>query len=251
MEKDSNVRAVDRAVDILNCFNENQLELTLTEISREIGLARSTTLRILSTLEKNTFLTRDEETNKYSLGSKIAHLGLLCFSNMDFRKIARPYMVRLRALYNESVSLYIIEGNYRVCVERVESTQALRRVINIGDRLVLTRGASGRLLLAYMEKEKKREILERDPYTSEEELDMLRQLGYAVSKGEREEGVTSIAAPVFNAQNKIITALTISGPSIRFSDEELPERINKLKEYAEKISYDLGCRNRDNTELKG
>ena len=245
MEKDPNVRAVERALNILNCFNPNQLELTLTEISKEIGLARSTTLRILTTLEKNAFLAKNEETYKYSLGSKIAHLGMLCFSNMDFRKIARPYMVRLRALYNESVSLYIAQGNYRVCVERVESTQPLRRVVNIGDRLILTRGASGRVLLAYMEKEKIREILEGDPYTSEEELEELRRLGYAVSKGEREEGVTSIAAPVFDAQNKMITALAISGPSIRFSDEELPERINTVKEYAQKISFDLGYRKCD------
>lgn len=242
MDKDSNVRAVERALDILNCFTPGQTELTLTEISKQVGLAPSTTLRILTTLVNNTFLGKDEETQKYYLGSKVAQLGLLCFSNMDFRKIAKPYMLRLRDIYNESVSLFIVQGNYRVCVERVESTQALRRVINIGDRLVLTRGASGRLLLAYMDKEKIRYLLEKDPYTSEEALNKLRQQGYAVSKGEREEGVMSIAVPIFNAQNKVIAALTISGPSIRFIDEELPERIKRLKEYAEKISFDLGYR---------
>jgi len=240
MEKDSNVRSVERALDILNCFGQNQMELTLTEISREIGLARSTTLRILSTLEKKEFLARNEETQKYSLGFKMAQLGMLCFSNMDFRNIAKPYMVRLRDYYNESVSLYITQGNYRVCVERVESTQPLRRVINVGDRLTLTRGASGRVLLAYMGKEKIREILAQDGYTTEEELIKLREQGYTVSRGEREEGVTSIAAPVFNAKNKMISALSISGPTVRFSEEELPERIKKIKEFAEKISYDLG-----------
>jgi len=77
-------------------------------------------------------------------------------------------MIKLRDMYNESVSLYIVQGNYSACVERVESTHPLRRVINIGDRLIMTRGASGRLLLAYMEIEQLREILAKDPYTTKE-----------------------------------------------------------------------------------
>ncbi len=239
-EKDVNVRAVERAIDILNCFTKDRLELTLTEISKQVGLAPSTALRILTTLVNNNFLAKDEETQKYYLGYNLAQLGLLCFDNVDFRRIAKPYMYKLRNLYNESVSLYTPQGNYRVCIERVESTQPLRRVVNIGDRLMLTRGAAGRLLLSYMDQGVIRYLLEDDPYTTEEAISSVRQMGYAVSRGEREEGVTSIAAPIFNAQSKVIAVLAISGPSIRFAEEEMPERINNVKACAEKVSLELG-----------
>lgn len=240
MKEVSNVRAVDRALDILCCLDGKKTELSLTDIAKEVGLARSTTTRILATLEKREFLIRDKDTQKYSFGPRIAQLGMICFYNMDFRKIAKPYMIELRDMYNESVSLYIVQGSHRVCVERIESTHPLRRVINIGDRLVLTRGASGRLLLAYMKIESLREVLAKDPYTTEEELAELREKEYAVSRGEREEGVTSIAAPIFNANSKMVTALAISGPSMRFPEKELPERIEVVKNIAKKISLKMG-----------
>lgn len=142
--------------------------------------------------------------------------------------------------FNESVSIYVVQGNHRVCVERVESTQPLRRVINIGDRLTLTRGASGRLLLAYLDKDKIKNILREDPYTTEEELKSLCHEGYALSRGEREEDVTSIYAPIFNVKKQMIAALAMSGPSTRFPDSSLPERIAVVKEYARRISEALG-----------
>lgn len=237
---DTSVRAVERALAILNCFSESKFELSLTEIAREIGLAPSTTTRLISSLEKNNFLARNIENQKYYLGSKLAQLGNLCFSHMNFRKVAQPYMVELRDLFNESVSLYVVEGNYRVCIERVESTQSLRKVINIGRRLPLTRGASGKLLLSYLPKDKIRNILMDDPYVTEAQLEEIKQIGYAISFAEREEGVTSIAAPVFNAEKKMITALTMSGPSVRFHDEEITQMVKKVVEYANKISFALG-----------
>lgn len=237
---DNTVRSVERALSILNCFSEAKYELSLTEISREIGLSPSTTSRLISTLEDNNFLTRNPENQKYYLGSKIAQLGSLSFCNMGFRKIALPYMVELRDLFNETVSLYVAERNYRVCIERVESTQSLRKVISIGKPMPLTRGASGRLILSYLNKDQIRNILYEDPYVTEAELEETKRKGYAISFGEREEGVTSIAAPVFNAEKKMITALTMSGPSVRFSNERIDIMIKKVVEYANKISYALG-----------
>lgn len=239
-ENDSNIRAVERAIQILKCFRQEKLELTLTELAGEADLPRSTTSRILSTLEKHRLLARNEENQKYYLGAEMARLGVLCYSNLDFRKIALPFMIELRDLYNESVSLYIAEGDQRVCIERVESTHPLRRVINIGNQLPLTRGASGRLLLAHMEKKQMEKILSKDPYVTVEALKELKRIGYTVSRGEREAGVTSIAAPIFNAQKRIVAALTISGPSERFKEEDIPERVKMLLHYAEVVSTALG-----------
>jgi IclR family transcriptional regulator, KDG regulon repressor len=239
-EKEASVRAVDRALDILDCFGPGRLELSLTEISQRIALAMSTTSRIVATLERRSYLFRSKETQRYSLGPKIAQVGVLGFSNLDLRKVALPFMNELNRIYDEGVSLYVVQGDERICVERIESTRPLRRVINIGDRHPLTRGAAGRVLLAYLPEEKREELLRLDPFTTEEALAELRHGGYTVSLGEREEGVSSIAAPILDARREVVAALAISGPSVRFEGPGFADKIAKVKKHAESISAALG-----------
>lgn len=243
-EKEGSVRAVERALDILDCFGPEQLELSLTDLSRRINLAMSTTSRLVSTLERRGYLARSRESQHYSLGPRIVQVGALGFSNVDMRKAALPFMRELNKLYDEGVSLYVVQGDERICVECVESSRPLRRVINVGDRQLLTRGAAGRVLLAYLPEEKREELLKRDPFTTEEALAELRHSGYTVSLGEREEGVTSIAAPIQNARREVVAALSMSGPSVRFEGPGFDDKIAKVRRHAALISEALGRRER-------
>jgi IclR family KDG regulon transcriptional repressor len=236
----ASVKVVERTLRMLNCFTKETLSLSLVEIAREINLPPSTASRILSTLESYNFLYRDEETQRYYLGPSVARLGTLCYSHMDFRRIAVPYMIQLRELFNESVGLYIASKGYRVCIERIESTHPLKRILNIGDRLPLTRGASGRLLLAYQPQAVIDELLIEDPYTSRERLAEIRTLGYSMSRGEREEGVVSVAAPIFDSLHKVVAALNISGPSARIDTDLMEEMALKSRDYAMRISREMG-----------
>lgn len=245
MEKDSSVRAVERALDILDCFAAGRLELSLTEISKRIDLAMSTTSRLVWTLEKRGYLARSAETQRYELGPTISQIGALGYAHIDLCKVALPIMTALNRIYDEGVCLYIVQGDARVCVERVESSQPLRRVINVGDRNLLTRGAAGRVLLAYQPKEKRETLLAGDPFTTEEELGELRKSGYTVSLGEREEGVTSIAAPIQDAQHEVVAALSMSGPSVRFDGPGYADKVAKVKKHAELISAALGRQSSD------
>jgi DNA-binding IclR family transcriptional regulator len=238
--KDTPVRSIERALDILDCFEPGKLELTLTDIASKIGLSMSTTSRIAATLEKRSFLSRNPDTQRYSLGSRIAQIGALGLSNMELRRVALPFMRDLNAMYNEGVSLYVIHEDERICVERVESTLPLRRVVNVGDRHPLTRGAAGRVLLAYLPKERRAAILAKDPYTTEEALEELRHGGYTVSLGEREDGVSSIAAPIEDARCEVVAALSMSGPSVRFEGSGFSDKIARVKKTAELISKALG-----------
>lgn len=238
--KDAPVRSIDRALDILDCFEPGRLELSLTEIATRIDLAMSTTSRIVATLEKRNYLARNVDTQRYTLGSRIAQIGALGLSNMELRKVAIPFMRELNGLYNEGVSLYVIRDDERICIERVESTLPLRRVINVGDRHPLTRGAAGRVLLAYLPKERREALLAKDPFTTEESLEELRHGGYTVSLGEREEGVSSIAAPIQDARCEVIAAISLSGPSVRFEGSGFSDKIAKVKKTAELISKALG-----------
>ncbi|HUW69034.1 MAG TPA: IclR family transcriptional regulator [bacterium] len=239
-ENDTPVRSIERALDILDCFEPGRLELSLTDLAKQINLAMSTTSRIVATLEKRSFLTRNTETQRYSLGSRLAQIGALGLSNMELRKIALPFMRELNAIYNEGVSLYVVQGDERLCVERVESTRPLRRVINVGDRHPLTRGAAGRVLLAYLPPERRQSLLLGDPFATEDALEELRRSGYTVSLGEREEGVTSIAAPIQDAKCEIVAAIAMSGPSVRFEGSGFSDKVAKVKRTSELISEALG-----------
>jgi DNA-binding IclR family transcriptional regulator len=194
----------------------------------------------ISTLEEQGYLYRDEETQRYYLGPSIARLGNLCYTHMDFRRISIPYMIDLHEMFNESVGLYVANNDYRVCIERIESTHPLKRILNVGDRLPLTRGASGRLLLAYQPQTVIDELLAQDPYTTPERLEEIRTLGYSMSRSEREEGVVSVAAPIFDSRHKVVAALNISGPAVRISAQRMQEMAIVCKEHALHISQEMG-----------
>ena len=241
-ERTSYTRSIERAFDILECFLPEEEGLSLMDIANKTKLSPSTVHRIIATLESRHYLERNEDTKKYSLGSTIAQLGNIGLSNLkkDFRKVALPYLNKLSARFNETVSLFIIDGKRRMCVERVETTRPLRRVLNIGERLPLDKGATGKILLAYLSKEQVEEILEEYNETLERNLQDIREKGYAISVGEREEGITAIAAPIFYEKGKVIAALGMSGLSIRFTNNDMEEKINAIIQCAAEISSALG-----------
>ncbi|MEI6875905.1 MAG: IclR family transcriptional regulator [Spirochaetota bacterium] len=241
-EKEPSVRSVDRALDILDCFTQGQLELSLSEIAARINLAASTTSRIIATLERRGWLARDPGSLRYSLGPASARIGTLGFSGIEIGKVALPLMRDLNRIYDEGVSLYVVQGDERICVECVESSRPLRRVIKVGDRHLLTRGAAGRVLLAWLPEDRREELMRRDPFTTEEALEELRRSGFTVSLSEREEGVTSIAAPIQDARREVVAALAMSGPSVRFEGPGFNDKIAKVKKHADMISEALGRR---------
>lgn len=239
-EDEKSVRTVDRALSILDCFTREHPKLSLNEISKMIHLSPSTVSRIIATLENRNYLVRDSQSLLYSLGYRLTNLGALCLETSDLREIAKPYLVELRDYYNESVGLYVLNKGQRVCVDCVQSTQSLRRVIEVGTRKRLTRGASGKLLLAYMEEADIRQNLLQDPFVTFEELAKIRMEGYAASFNEFEQGISSVAVPVFDSRRKVCAALFLSGPLTRIDREHAREMSEKMKDISAKISVRLG-----------
>lgn len=239
-EEEKSVRTVDRALNILDCFTREHPRLSLNDISKKINLSPSTVSRIIATLESHNYLTRDPQSLLYSLGYRLTNLGALCLETSDLREIARPHLVELRDYYNESVGLYVLKKGKRVCVDCVQSTQALRRVIEVGVSKQLTRGASGKLLLAYMDENEIRQNLLQDPFVTFEELSKIREAGYAASFDEFEQGISSVAVPVFNSGHDVCASLFLSGPVTRISREHAEEIAEKMKDIAKEISVKLG-----------
>ena len=242
------MRSVERAFAVLNAFTLDEPRLTLNQIAEKIGLPMSTTLRFLTTLVGIGALNRTEERT-YSLGNKIYLLGAVARSHYRPYQVIRPYMERMRDKTKEAVSLYGVEGEYRVCYEHVPSLLTMRCVVRVGDRFQLWAGASGKILLAYADKETvRREIAKLTPITRGtitdekaflEDLELTRNREYAISRGEREDGILSIALPIFDWQGRVAYAFSLAGPALRFTEEKAVSLIPELQQLCVEISRKL------------
>lgn len=143
------VRAVERALDILLCFAGSDAELGLSDISKRLGLHKSTVHRLLASLESKGFIRRHSSADKYRLGWSVLELVSNVYQSDALSSIVLPEMTRLRDQIGETISLYVRSGTERIRIQAVESNQPVRRVANIGMRLPLHVGASGKVLLAF------------------------------------------------------------------------------------------------------
>ena len=239
-EKKGTTRAIERALEILDCFLEDQQELTLNEISEQVDLSPSTVYRLLNTMTMKMYLTK--HTNKsYTLGPKIATLGSKC-SELKYDHIidiALQYMAQLNKKYDESISLYVVEGDQILCVERIETSRALKQAVGKGAYLALTSGASGKLLLAYEPVSHQKKLIGDNPFMWSA-IEKIQSDGFAFSTGEKDEGVSCIATPIRNSEGDVIASLTMTGLFTRFQGVELEEKIQDTLLMASKVSEVLG-----------
>lgn len=236
------VRAVERALDILLCFSGMETELGLSEISKRLGLHKSTVHRLLASLESKGFIRRHPSTEKYRLGWSVLELVSNLYQSDDVSSLVLPVMTRLRDLLGETISLYILSGHERIRIQAVESNQPVRRVANIGKRLPLFVGASGKVLLAFSDLPIQ-ELFDDPTFPSDLDrteflraLQQTREQGYAVSIEEREPGAAAVAAPVFSRGGEILAALSVSGPSDRFTAESVERMADAVRKSASAVS---------------
>lgn len=251
MSEKNIIRSIQRALKILECFDLEHMELTFSQIVEMINLPKSTTSRILSTLEHEGFLIRDSDTQKYKLGYTMHLLGLVAKESMDIRTISIPYMENMTKITNETSNLYILEELDRVCIAQVESPAPIKQLVKIGERFPIWAGATGKSILAFLDesiwydmaKDLKQftENTVTDPVEFVDELKEIRQKGYSLSLGEYYNEVGCIAAPIFDENRKVIGCISMSGPVYRFpKDTEYFARL--ITDSASNISYKLGYR---------
>lgn len=248
----SKIQTLERMVFILDCFSLDKPALGVREVARRTTLSPSTVGRIMAYLKEMGILNQDSETHLYMMGSKVLAWAGIYTVTSDVRTIALPVMVRLQEQTRETISLYILEGNERVCVERLESPETVRIVARIGRRIPLYAGSAGKVFLAFMPENRREMILQDidlDPMTERTITDMdvlhdnlgqIREKGYAVSQGEWIIDASGTAAPIFDQRGQITAAISISGPGQRFTDEKIKEMAALLVKEAAQISFALG-----------
>ena len=245
MEEKRTVRAVERALDILLCFRHGR-EWGLTELSQRVGLHKSTAHRLLATLEAKGFVVRDEATEKYRLGLSLLELSAHLTMD-DLSTVLLGEMEKLRDRLGETISLYVRDGNERVRIQAVQSTQAIRRVAPVGARMPLFVGASSKVLLAYAEPEVREAVLDDPSWPASldreafvRQLEDIARAGYATSIEEREPGAAAVAAPIFNRSGRLVAALAVSGPANRLTPAVMRKYAPMVMEAARRMGTMLG-----------
>lgn len=245
---------LSRAVSILDCFNQDQTEIGVRQAARMVNLSTSATGRLMASLKTLGILSQNPESKAYSLGPRVLTWAGVYSASLDLRKRALPYMEELFVSTNETISLYILQGNDRICVERLESAQTVRIVARVGRKLPLYAGSAGKVLLAFLPADRLREILPNlellpltpnttpDRQKLEEELIKIRQQGYSISHGEWISDASGIATPIFDQFCEPIGAISISGPTQRFSDQTIERFTPSIMHAAKEISRDMGYR---------
>ncbi|WP_138189653.1 IclR family transcriptional regulator [Paenibacillus alvei] len=233
------VRAVERALDILMCF-ANERDISLTELATRVGLNKSTVHRLMTTLEDRGFVLKNGD--KYRLGYRVWELAANLTQVDDPAQLLQPEMELLRDQLDETVSLYVKDGNDRIRIQAVQSNQAIRRVAPVGVRLPLFVGASSKVLLAFAETHELEAALRDSRWPSSidkdgymKQLEEVRRLGYAVSLEERELGAAAVSVPIMDRNQRLVAALSVSGPVSRMSADTLVSFAPQMMETARRM----------------
>jgi IclR family transcriptional regulator, KDG regulon repressor len=246
------IRAVERAIQILNCFSFERPNLSIEEIIEKTNLAKATVYRLLWTMERNGLIQYDQKENRYRLGYKPLEYGGIVLENLDIRREADPYLQELQELTGHSVILGVPQGETVQYLLRYDSDEGFQPRNFIGRRRILHNGALGNVLLAYMNMVFVRELLEQHPLESytphtlvntEQFLDRLQEIrkrGIFVDVDETFVGFTAIAVPIFLGKDEVVAVIGISGPSFKMEGESRERLIKQIKETAIKISRRMG-----------
>lgn len=227
------VIAVTRALLIMEAFRIGERHLTLAELSRRTGLHNTTVLRLARTLAQAGYMVQREE-GQWRLGPAAGWLGARYQAGFDINNVVEPTLRDLSKATQESASFYVREGDERACIARVEGPQSVRHHVRIGMRLPLNRGAPGRIILAFS----------GETGAAYEDI---RRRGYHISMGERESQVSSVAAPVFGLNWRLLGSMCISGPTSRLTREMLERHARTVMDAANHLSYALAGAKSDDT----
>lgn len=246
-----NVRAVERALQILGCFDAENPERGISDIAQVVGLHKATAHRIVTTLVNFGYLERADDGQKYRLGLELVNLGFKVIRRMDLRREALPYMRQLVEEWDETCDLSIFDQGEVFYIEVLRGPHALTITAGVGQRLPAHCTASGKVFLAQLPPveldaflSKPLESYTEKTITSPEalraHLETVREQGYATDNEEFEVGVYVMAAPVFNRSGNVIAALGCPSPTSRITPERIERIAKSLTQAAQAISRRMG-----------
>ena len=219
------VEAVNKALEILNCFTEKREELNLTQLSKITGNYKSTTLRLSRSLENYGYLEK-EPNGRYKLGPAINKLISVYDDSFNYKELIQAQLEEITRTANETASFFIRQRSNRICVLTSEPHKIIKHTLQIGTLKPVNKGSSGHILSAYHNLKIKNK-------------DAILTNGYSMSFGEIDKEIASVSVPLMSASIKILGALTISGHISNFNKKNSLKFLNILRLSKTKIEKEL------------
>src|SRR3954470_3191034 len=230
-------QSLERGLAILSSFQSAQPLLGVSDLSRVVGLSRSTTHRYVATLAALGYLQQDAETRKYRLGPRVLDLGFSAINSMELRTISAPHLKALSDSTGHTVNMAVLDGGDIVYIERCRAPGPPQIDLNlhVGARLPAYCTSMGKVLLAFLPPGERNDVLDgvelvrRGPNTITarreliEELERVRERGFSVNNEELAYGLRSIAAPVWSQTDGVVAAINIAVHRSLVSMDELLE----------------------------
>ena len=247
------VESLARGLAVLSSFSLDRPALSLTDVSRRLQLNKTTTFRLLSTLEGLGYLHRDEQTKLYQPSLEVLRLGFVVLNGLEVRQVAAPYLRQLVEAVDETVNLVVLDKHEVVYIDRIGSKHMLNIYRPVGSRLPAYCTSTGKAILAFLPPEQLEAVLAAitwvrhtdrtlmTPEALKENLALVRRRGFADSYGEMLPELCAVAAPIRRHDGQVVAAVNISAPTHRTSYEKLIVDLGpKVLETGRQISVGLG-----------
>lgn len=241
------VPSIVRAMNVLEFLARSKHGASVSEISRDLALPKSSTYLILTTLEENGYLQRNVQTGKYYFGLKLVALGRKVLEHLDLREVARPFLGALMRRTGIIVHLAVLEGNEAVIIDRVEPPGLSAGADWVGRRLDINCTGVGKALVAYLSDDQFGQIITVKHFARhndntivtirdlKKELARVREQGYALDDEEDEIGLRCIGAPVFDGRQRVVAAISLAATT-----EQMPiDRVRTLTAALRQTALDI------------
>lgn len=247
----NSIRAIDRAIEILQAFSIEKPLLSLEEIAEITKIPRSTVYRILYTLEIKRLIQLDNKTMKYKLGLRMFEFSSLLSSSLDVYHEAEEPLTELFHNTNQTVLMAVKDEDQIVYVYKKETSNGLKFASLTGQRRPYIYGVLGPVLLAFSSDKEIEDILKipiqkhteftiTDSAIIQNRLNTIKKEGFFIEKDETNIGVTGIGVPVFGADNEVIAAIGVVSPSIHLQKESIELAKEEVLKAAKRISIKMG-----------
>jgi DNA-binding IclR family transcriptional regulator len=250
------VQTIERVTTIFDVMAQSAQGISLKELSSKVGLPKGTTHRLLASLAYFGYVRQVSESKNYQLGFKLVELGNRLLDQLDLRAQARPFLISLCKRTRETAHLVVLDQNEALYIDKVESDEkpgGLQMVSRVGSRIPAHCSSVGKVFLAQLSDQeldtliKKKGLKKRtentisNPEKLKHHLKVIRQKGYAFDNEENEKGIRCVGAPIFNQQNRVIAAISISGPTVRITKKLMQQKLkNEVIRTALDISREFG-----------
>jgi IclR family KDG regulon transcriptional repressor len=248
----NHVKSIQKAFLIIEELDKSG-ELSIGDISLQLGMNKATVHRILQTIKDAGFINQNRETKKYSNSFKLLAMGSRVMQKTGLKEIARPYVEVLADRTGETVNLGILTEGSIIYIDKIESRSTIKVGLGIGTSVPIYCSGLGKAILSYLpdaDKESLIEDLQYIKYTDKtitnkswflEELQKSRQRQYTVDDEEYVDGLICFGAPIFDYHGIPVAAISVSCPKYRYEeDRDLSKYTSLLLEAAHEISRQFG-----------